>query len=253
MSGRVEFGDNDVVPDVEIEGRGRTVPAYLATPSGEGPWPGVVVLHDAVGMSSDLQRQADWLAGAGYLAVAPDLFAGRSRLACTVRAMRDVVRGQGRAFEDVDAARTFLRDREDCTGKLGVIGFCFGGGFAIVLAPTGRFDAASVNYGGLPKDADVLLKTSCPIVGSFGRLDRTQRGDAAQLASILTEHGIPHDVHEYPDANHAFMNDHDRSEVPWVFLLISRLFPGMDFHEPSDTDARRRILAFFEQYLAKAP
>lgn len=223
----------------------RDLNAYLATPIGEGPWPGVVVIMDVLGLSDDIRLQADRLAAAGYLAFAPDLYSGRG-IRCVIATIQASRSGSGEAYEDIEAARQWLAAREDCTGSIGVIGFCMGGGFALLCAPRYDFQAASVNYGEVPQDAVERLAGACPIVASYGQRDRALPGRSERLRHALDQLNVDHDVKEYPAAGHSFMN---RINVGPLFAPIVK-FVGVNYERAATEDAWRRILEFFAAHLA---
>jgi carboxymethylenebutenolidase len=233
--------------DVTYPAPAGPLPGYLAVPQGDGPWPGVVVIHDAFGLSADIKRITDRVAGAGYLALAPALFRRGFRPRCVVSTLRSLSAGSGVAVDDVAAARDYLAADARCTGKVGAVGFCMGGGFCLLLAPRGVFDAVAPNYGVLNNDSDYPpLRESCPMVASYGAKDRMMPGVAAKVEAILSEGGVPHDVKEYPDVGHSFMNDFG---APAPLRLIENV-AGLAYSEPEAEDAWVRILTFFGQHLA---
>src|SRR3954468_11580235 len=134
------------MPDVTLPGG---LPAHVVVPPvGVGPWPGVVVIHEIFGLNDDIREHAARLAGAGSLAIAPDLYRGHGARRCLMQTFKALSSGQGRAFDDIESVRVQLAAREDCSGRVGVIGFCMGGGFTLLTAARG-FDAAAPNYGQL--------------------------------------------------------------------------------------------------------
>lgn len=240
LTSSVELGSRTRVPGAHPE-----LTALVARPAEGGPWPAVVLVHEAFGLNEVTRRQIVHLAGLGYLVVAPDLFAAGGAVRCLRSTFRDLMAGSGPAFQDVETARVQALDDADCTGKVGIIGFCMGGGFALALAPQG-YAASAPCYGRLPETPEAL-RGACPIVASYGAKDRQLPGAAAKLERALTAYGIPHDVKEYPGAGHAFMND--ASPLPAVFdplLKIGSVAPV----PAAAADAWARIDAFFRVHLA---
>ena len=239
--------------DVQITTNHGPMPAYVATPDGPGPFPGVVLVHDVVGMSSDLRRQAQWLAGEGFVAVAPDLFHWSGHARCLISSARDFLQRRGRIFDDIDATRRWIGEQSECSGRLAVLGFCFGGGFAVLLAVDGHYGASSVNYGHVPRDAERLLADACPMIGSFGARDPAFAGSARRLADVAAL-DPRHEVTTYPDAGHAFLNDHDPADMPLLMRLSDRLAAGATAYQPeSAAAARARIAAFLHWHLDAEP
>jgi carboxymethylenebutenolidase len=233
--------------EVSFSSRHGSLRGYLARPAGDGPWPGVLVIHDVFGLSPDLRRQCDWLASCGYLAFGPDLYSQGSTLSCLRSIFLDLRARRGKTFDNIDAARITLLANEACTGRVGVIGYCMGGGFSLLLAPDGHYGASSVNYGDVPKDADGVLAGACPIVASYGAKDRTLKGRAARLDHALSVNNVVHDVKEYPEAGHGFLNQHDGA--PGVLVAVLGRLLGQGYNESAAADARARIIEFFDRFL----
>ncbi|MDF2443789.1 MAG: carboxymethylenebutenolidase [Subtercola sp.] len=241
------------VSDVDLTGQAREgmspgLHGALAVPAGEGPWPAVVMVHEAFGLTDVMKRQVERMAAAGFLVLMPDLFVDGGPRKCLRATFAAIASGHGRVWVDVEAARSYLVARADCTGKVGVLGFCMGGGFALVAAADRGFDVASVNYGRLPRDMDEALTGACPIVGSYGGRDNTLRGAAAKLDAALEARSIPHDVQEYPSAGHSFLNDAPTG--PAALRPLMKAIMGAGPEPAAAADAWARIDAFFRLHLA---
>ncbi|RFA17007.1 carboxymethylenebutenolidase [Subtercola boreus] len=241
------------VSDVDLTGQALVgmspgLHGVLAVPAGEGPWPAVVMVHEAFGLTDVMKRQVERMAASGFLVLMPDLFVDGGPRKCLRATFAAITSGRGRVWIDVEAARSYLVGREDCTGRVGVLGFCMGGGFALVAAADRGFDVASVNYGRLPRDLDDALTGACPIVGSYGGRDNSLRGAAAKLDAALEARGIPHDVKEYPSAGHSFLNDAPTG--PAALRPLMKAILGAGPEPEAAADAWARIDDFFRLHLA---
>jgi len=229
-----------------VPGGSRALPVVVVRPQGEGPWPGVVMLHELWGLDEVLIRQAEHLAARGYVVAAPDLFSDGPRIRCLVSMFKALRAGTGRPFADVRACQQLLHADHSCTGSLGVIGFCMGGSFALLLSSRG-FAAASVNYGILPQDLEAVLETACPVVASYGGRDKALKGSSTRLRAGLEAAGVAHDVREYPSAGHSFLNDEENG--PKLLRPLMRV-SGVGPEPAAAADAWERIEAFFGAHLS---
>lgn len=226
--------------DMQLEG-------LLGIPEGPGPFPVVVVVHEIFGIDEAMRAQVAKLASLGYLAIMPNLFSRGGARKCLTATFKSLTAQHGQAFDDVAAAKAYAQALPQASKKVGVIGFCMGGAFALVLA--GRdYDVASVNYGQLPANLDEILAGACPIVASFGANDKSLKGAPAKLEAALTAHSVAHDVKEYAQAGHAFMNSVGAG--PKLLRPVLKRVLGVAPHPEAAADAWLRIDSFFKEQLA---
>jgi carboxymethylenebutenolidase len=213
----------------ELKGGG-----FLATPDGPGPHPGVVVIHEAYGLTDNIKDITRRFGNEGYVALAVDLFTDRNRAVCMTRYMGGLLLGSVNAYgiQDLKSALTFLAKNRDVDAqRMGAIGFCMGGGFAIAWACTdSRLKAIAPFYGTNPRPLE-LVKRLCPVVGSYPEKDFTARA-GRNLDRALDQHGIAHDIKIYPGARHSFFNE-----------------GGASYDKAAAQDSWGRVLKFFGEQI----
>jgi carboxymethylenebutenolidase len=226
---------------IQIEAPDGPIDALLDIPQGNGPWPGVVVIHDAVGYGPNNEQISQRIARAGYLALTPNMFARGGRARCIPRVMRELLTKRGRALDDILAARDHLQSMPECSGRVGIAGFCMGGGFALIMSPKG-FGASAPFYGTpLPRNLSETLDGACPIVASFGNRDPLGIGAPNKLREVTAAKQITADIKAYPGAGHSFAD-----QLPAQPLLR---IAGFGYNRAAADDAWSRVFAFFGEHL----
>ena len=223
-----------VAQSVSYQSGTRQLDGYLARPEGDGPFPAVVVIHEAFGLNEHIKDIARRFAGEGYVALAVDLFAGRNRAICMVRFMGGLLfnsRDNG-SIHDLKASLTFLAGQPGVdASRIGAVGYCMGGSFAIAWACTDdRLKAVAPYYGMNPRPLEAVARL-CPVVGSYPDKDFTT-SHAQKLDVELDRYNIPHDIKIYPGSKHSFFNDTSRN-----------------YNEKAAQDSWERVLRFFEEHI----
>jgi carboxymethylenebutenolidase len=222
-------------------GDGFKMNAYLSRPAASGKVPGLLFIYEIFGMNEEMKRLADELALEGYAVMLPDLFNRGSWFSCVKKLMAELKTGTGQGIQDLIRAREWLAERPYVDSeRMGVMGLCMGGGFALLLAKTGLFRVSAPFYGQVPDKLDGV----CPIVASYGAKDSHLMKDAERLEKELPKLGVPYDMKIYPQAGHGFMN---RRTNPLINLLARA---GNVFYEPAAAaDAKQRLIGFLGRHL----
>lgn len=213
---------------------------YLATPSGTGRHPAIIVIQEWWGVNDWVREQADRFAKQGYVALAVDLY--RGKIAATPDEAHELMRGlpEDRAMADLKNGFKYLASRKDVDRKrIGVIGWCMGGGYALMLAAAEpRLAAAVINYGHLMTDPKTVASIKVPLLGNFGGADRgIPAEDVRAFESALKKSGKFADFKIYEGVGHAFMNPSNQN-----------------YNADAAADAWKRIDRFFAERLhAKIP
>ena len=210
--------------------------AYLARPGASEPLPAVVIIHELYGLNDNIRDIARRFADEGYVALAVDLFSGGgNRKLCILRIMSALMLRplKNKGLSDLRRSIDWLQQRPDVdANRVGAIGFCMGGGYALALACVeSDLRASSAFYCVNPRPL-AALKRACPIVGSYPEDDWSAKS-GRKLDAALDRYNVAHDVKIYPGAGHSFFND------------------TLDGHHPAAAaDSWQRTLAFFREQMA---
>jgi carboxymethylenebutenolidase len=199
--------EHDTLPSSQGNG---SIKGYLVRPANATKLPAVLVIHENRGLNPYIEDVARRLAVADFIAFAPNGlttvggYPGDDEKGGALFAQVD----RGKMTEDFLAAAMWLKSRPDCTGKLGAVGFCFGGGVVNQLAVRMGPDLAAAVpfYGSQPSAADAA-KIKAPINAQYGELDTRITGGWPAFDAALTEAHVTHEGHIYKGANHGFHND----------------------------------------------
>jgi carboxymethylenebutenolidase len=220
-------------------------------PAEQNPVAGIIVLHEISGRSAGILGAAQRLVDAQYAVAVPDLYSGHPRPLCIARTLVDALFGsRGNTQTRVGAIRDWLVDElgGPNTARIALLGFCMGGGFALIAASEqGRYHAASVNYGSVPK-AKSRIVDLCPIVASYGERDLLFGPPGERLHRFLNElkaeRNLSSDYKNYSGVGHGFITP---PNGPRRLPPVPPLYVGYD--QAASEDAWNRILAFFNQHL----
>ena len=183
---------------------------YLARPRNKStPSPGVVVIHENRGLNPHTEDVARRLAFAGYVALAPDFLSPAGGTPSNEDTAREMIGklDSGQTVQNAVASVKWLRDRKETTGRIGAVGFCWGGGVVGRLAaadPT--LDAAVVFYGQTP-DLATVPNIKAPLLLHYAGLDARINANVPAFQEALDKTGQRYELHRYEGANHAFHND----------------------------------------------
>jgi len=208
--------------------------SFLAKPEGAGNFPAVIVIHEIFGLNDNIREISKQFAEQGYVALGVDLFSNRNRMVCMLQIMHGMlIRPLNNSMlSDLKSAMTVLQKQSNGdANRIGVVGFCMGGAYALQLAITAKgMKAASVFYGMNPKPLESVAE-ACPIVGSYPDRDFTANA-ARELEASLTKNNIPHDIKIYDDTQHSFFG---QQRTPAEVAATK--------------DAWQRMLSFFAKHL----
>ena len=181
---------------------------YLAVPAGEGPFPALVIIHEWNGLVDRVREVADDLAREGYVTLAADVFHGRtgSNAEENMALVREAQADRAGMVANLDAAVAYLKARPDVTGRVGAMGWCFGGGVALSFGLDGvNHEATAIFYGQLVDDPQALARLSHEVYGTFAAQDQGPSPESvAAFEAALRSAGIANDLHIYDDVNHGF-------------------------------------------------